>query len=153
MLVRKLRLQKGWSQEQLAELTDLSVRTIQRIERGQKPGLESSKSLASVFEVDHSIFFTGDDVMNTKPTLEQDEKDAMEFVKGVKEFYTHAFMYGIFAIAFLIYRDPSEPMVFWGLIGWGVGLVLHGLVAYEKLNFIGINWEKKLVEKKLGRKL
>lgn len=35
MIIRKLRLQRGWSQEQLAELTGLSTRTIQRIERGQ----------------------------------------------------------------------------------------------------------------------
>jgi transcriptional regulator with XRE-family HTH domain len=37
MLIQKLRLQRGWSQEQLAELSGLSVRTIQRLERGQQP--------------------------------------------------------------------------------------------------------------------
>ena len=52
MLVYKLRLQKGWSQEQLADLSGLSVRTIQRIENGQAASVESLKSLASVFEVD-----------------------------------------------------------------------------------------------------
>lgn len=52
MIVRKLRLQRGWSQDQLATLTGLSVRTIQRIEQGQQPGLESLKALASVFELD-----------------------------------------------------------------------------------------------------
>jgi transcriptional regulator with XRE-family HTH domain len=31
MLVQKLRLQRGWSQQQLAELSGLKVRTIQRI--------------------------------------------------------------------------------------------------------------------------
>ena len=46
MILRKLRLQRGWSQEQVAELTDLSVRTIQRIERGGQPSLESAKALA-----------------------------------------------------------------------------------------------------------
>lgn len=56
MLVRKLRLQRGWSQEHLAELVGVSVRTIQRIERGYSPGLETSKALASVFEVDVSTF-------------------------------------------------------------------------------------------------
>ena len=40
MLVQKLRLQRGWSQEQLAELSGLSVRTIQRIERGQVASTE-----------------------------------------------------------------------------------------------------------------
>ncbi len=51
MIVHKLRLQRGWSQEQLAEFSGLSVRTIQRIEKGQKASLESLKSLAAVFEL------------------------------------------------------------------------------------------------------
>ena len=52
MLVQKLRLQRGWSQQQLAELSGLSVRTIQRIEQGSGATVETWKSLASVFEVD-----------------------------------------------------------------------------------------------------
>lgn len=54
MRVRELRLARGWSQAQLAELSGLSVRTIQRIENGTNPGLESLKSLAAVFGVDVS---------------------------------------------------------------------------------------------------
>ena len=49
--VKQLRLQRAWSQEQLAELTGLSVRTIQRIENGDRPGLETLSALAAVFEV------------------------------------------------------------------------------------------------------
>ncbi|WP_296082988.1 helix-turn-helix transcriptional regulator [uncultured Agrobacterium sp.] len=41
MLVQKLRLQRGWSQEQLATVSGFSVRTIQRIERGQSASLET----------------------------------------------------------------------------------------------------------------
>ena len=52
MLVQKLRLQRGWSQSQLAELSGLSTRTIQRIESGQSASTETLKSLASVFEID-----------------------------------------------------------------------------------------------------
>ena len=51
MLVQKLRLQRGWSQEQLAELSGLSVRTIQRLERGQVASIESLKALAAAFEI------------------------------------------------------------------------------------------------------
>jgi transcriptional regulator with XRE-family HTH domain len=50
--VRELRLARGWSQAQLAELSGLSVRTIQRIENGTHPGLESLNVLARVFEVE-----------------------------------------------------------------------------------------------------
>lgn len=51
MRVRELRLARGWSQAELAELSGLSIRTIQRIENGANPGLESMKRLAEVFAV------------------------------------------------------------------------------------------------------
>lgn len=73
MIVRKLRLQRGWSQEQLAEMMDVSIRTVQRIERGHKPGLETSKSLAAVFGVDIATFNFGDNTMNEAQELKTDE--------------------------------------------------------------------------------
>ena len=54
MIVKKLREKRNWSQEQLAVMSGLSTRTIQRIESGNKASIESLKSLASVFEVDIS---------------------------------------------------------------------------------------------------
>ena len=54
MVVRKFREKRNWSQEQLATMTGLSTRTIQRIESGNKASLESLKALAAVFEVDIS---------------------------------------------------------------------------------------------------
>ena len=48
--VMELRIQSGWSQSELAELSGLSVKTIQRIEKGQgAPSSETAKALASVF--------------------------------------------------------------------------------------------------------
>lgn len=49
--IRKLRVERAWSQEQLAEMAGLSVRTVQRAENGAPSGLETLKSLAAVFEV------------------------------------------------------------------------------------------------------
>lgn len=54
MIVRMLRKKKNWSQDQLADLCGLNVRTIQRVENGNQASLETLKSLASVFEVDVS---------------------------------------------------------------------------------------------------
>ncbi|MFC4700614.1 helix-turn-helix domain-containing protein [Glaciecola siphonariae] len=54
MIVRRLREKRNWSQEQLAIMSGLSTRTIQRIESGNKASLESLKALASVFEIDIS---------------------------------------------------------------------------------------------------
>ncbi len=54
MILRTLRARRNWTQEQLAEFSGLSVRTIQRIERGNTASLESLKCLAAVLEVDLS---------------------------------------------------------------------------------------------------
>ncbi len=50
MIIRSLREDRGWSQEQLADVSGISVRTIQRIETGNRGSLESLKCLAAVFE-------------------------------------------------------------------------------------------------------
>ena len=52
MLIRKRRIDKGWSQETLAQVSGLSVRTVQRIERGGKASLETMNALAAVLDVD-----------------------------------------------------------------------------------------------------
>ncbi|CCQ11564.1 hypothetical protein PALB_24650 [Pseudoalteromonas luteoviolacea B = ATCC 29581] len=52
MILKELRLSKQLSQEQLARMSGLSVRTIQRIERGENASLESKKCLAAALEVD-----------------------------------------------------------------------------------------------------
>jgi len=54
MIVRKLRSKKNWSQEQLADFCGINVRTVQRVESGQKASIETLKSIACVFEVDIS---------------------------------------------------------------------------------------------------
>jgi len=164
MLVRKLRLQRGWSQEHLAELVGVSVRTIQRIERGYSPGLETAKALASVFEVDVSTFTSEESTVNKhenpseSATVSDDEKEAMLYVKGIKEFYDHLIMYLVFVVVFGFAFSPHmgfDNFLFKGFAGWGIGVLVHGLVAYEKINLPGLNsrWEKRAVERRLGRKL
>ena len=92
--------------------------------------------------------------MNDKVELiSDDENEAIQYVKGIKEFYTHAFMFIVFAVTLLLFKDGSEPVIKWGLLGWGAGLIIHGLVAFEKIRLIGVSWEKRQVEKRLGRKL
>jgi transcriptional regulator with XRE-family HTH domain len=51
-VIKTQRHNRAWSQTQLAEVSGLSLRTIQRIEKTGVASLESVKSLASVFEVE-----------------------------------------------------------------------------------------------------
>jgi len=51
-LLKRLRTQKGWSQEELAIAADLSTRTVQRLETEGGGSTNSIKSIASALEVE-----------------------------------------------------------------------------------------------------
>ena len=74
-------------------MTGLSVRSIQRIERGCSISLETQSALAAVFEVDRSTFQPGEAVMSEFPILDATEAEAIQYVKGQKEFYQHLAIY------------------------------------------------------------
>ena len=159
MIVRKLRLKRGWSQEQLAEMSGLSVRTIQRIERGQGPGLESSKSLAAVFEVPVTALRQEDDIMTDAKTptrISSEEERIIEYVRDLKGFYTHLTSYVLVMLVLFVINlvfTPGYIWAFWAALGWGIGILVHGLNVFELINWFGPDWERRQVEKRLGRKL
>jgi transcriptional regulator with XRE-family HTH domain len=179
MLVQKLRLQRGWSQEQLAELSGLSVRTIQRIERGLPASNETLKSLASVFEIDFSTLqatqepamtttlndtFTPPEPSNpipnsnprTNTTINADEEAAFRHVRKIRGFYGHLAKYVIVIGALAIFnfiKSPNHIWVMWPALGWGLGLMFHGMRVFGTMPFMNADWEKRQVEKYLGRKL
>jgi transcriptional regulator with XRE-family HTH domain len=156
MLVQKLRLQRGWSQQQLAELSGLNVRTIQRIEKGQEPSVESLKSLAAVFNVEFSTLKEQgmDNVISESQSAE--EILAFNQVRKLKGFYIHLAQY-VLVIALLTVINalttPNRWWVQWVIMGWGVGVFFHGLQISERFGLFGSKWEKEQVEKRLGRKL
>ena len=92
LLIQKLRLQRGWSQEQLAAITGLSVRT--------------------------------------------------EYVVLVG-----------FLVVVNLLTFPRYFWAGWVAVAWGLALVLHGLRAFDRIPFLNADWEKRTVEKYLGRKL
>jgi transcriptional regulator with XRE-family HTH domain len=156
MLVQKLRLQRGWSQQQLAELSGLNVRTIQRIEKGQEPSVESLKSLAAVFNVEFSTLKEQgmDNVISESQSAE--EILAFNQVRKLKGFYIHLAQY-VLVIAVLTVINalttPNRWWVQWVIMGWGIGVFFHWLQISERFGLFGSKWEKEQVEKRLGRKL
>lgn len=155
MIIRKLRLKHGWSQEQLADLSGLSIRTIQRIERGQKPGLESLKSLAAVFETSiEELQQEPEMTSDTKYT--EEEQTVIDQVRAIKGFYSHLMTY-VMVISLLItinlLTSSDYIWAWWPALGWGIGILNHGLNAFEVFNLFGPKWEKRQIEKRLGRKM
>lgn len=167
MQVQKLRLQRGWSQQQLAELSGLSVRTIQRIENGSAASTESLKSLASVFEIDFSTLSSESAMPDTptttpnssptnKPSASQQEQLALLEVRKLKGFYLHLAQYVVVIAALCainLLTTPHRLWFYWPALGWGIGILAHAATIFGWLPFMGVDWEKRQVEKRLGRPL
>lgn len=183
MIIRKLRLQKGWSQEQLAEISGVSTRTIQRIERGKRASLESLKCLAAVFETEINQLQEDPTMTDTNtplsaedraalakvrqwmkyddegyvidPSLNADEREALEYVRDIKSFYINLFWYfGIMALllAINLFTSPGYLWVVWPALGWGIGVLFHGLSVFEIFSPFGPEWERKQMQKHLRKK-
>ncbi len=144
--IKKMRLERHWSQEQLAEMSGLSIRTIQRIENGENAGLESLKSLASVFETNITD-------SNKKEEAEQIRKEE-EYVQNVKGFYK------IFALAIFnllvffviaIFESDSEGwyLFLYMFIFWAV---LLGVYSLNYFDFFGEKWKRKIIDRKFKKK-
>ena len=165
MQVQKLRLQRGWSQQQLAELSGLSVRTIQRIENGSAASTESLKSLASVFEIDFSTLSSEPAMPDTPtpssspshtPNANQQEQLALLEVRKLKGFYLHLAQYVVVIAALCainLLTTPHRLWFYWPALGWGIGILAHAAAIFSWLPFLGVDWEKRQVEKRLGRPL
>jgi len=72
-LIKELRIKKGLTQEELADLTEVSARTIQRIENGEvDPRAYTLQMIAKALEVDYSLLAGND----------QDEEQIIHEVKN-----------------------------------------------------------------------
>jgi transcriptional regulator with XRE-family HTH domain len=159
MIVRKLRLDKGLSQEQLAEMSGISTRTLQRIERGGKASPETLKCIAAVLETDFATLREDQDMQTLNssdqvvfPELTEDEKEAMEYVRDIKGFYVHLTQYGAMMVILLIINlltSPGYLWVIWPALGWGIGVAAHGLNVFEVVDFFGRDWERRQLAKRL----
>lgn len=137
MIVKKLRLQHGWSQDHLAQISGLSIRTIQRIEQGQKAGLESLKSLAAVFDIHITELQKEPEMDNTLQV--PDEKTArINKEKAIKKFYSRLTIYVAVITLLLIinlYTNPAYLWVVWPALGWGIGMTIRALKVFEVFTF------------------
>lgn len=157
MLVQKLRLKRGWSQSQLAQASGLSTRTVQRVEAGYPASTETLKSLAAVFEVDFSTLnpegaMTESNDINTA----RQEQEVFKQVRKLRGFYIHLMQYVAILIVLTLINlivTPHRLWVLWVAAGWGVGILFHAWRVFGSRLLLGPEWERREVERRLGRPL
>tara|TARA_R110000787_G_scaffold70646_15_gene157120 strand:- start:12375 stop:12827 length:453 start_codon:yes stop_codon:yes gene_type:complete len=141
--VKKMRIERHWSQEQLAEMSGLSIRTIQRIETGENAGLESLKSLAAVFEVT---------LVDSDKNKEQEEIEKGEkYLKDLKGFYKLLAIAGLSLSPIVILAIVNSEMLivlFFMGITWAI---IFGVNARETFDLFGEKWKNKVLDKKFKK--
>lgn len=78
---------------------------------------------------------------------------AKKRVEEIKGFYGNLIAYilvnvGLLAINLL--TSPEYLWFFWPLLGWGIGVAVHGMVVYRWLPFFGKNWEDQKIKEFMG---
>jgi hypothetical protein len=77
-------------------------------------------------------------------------------VRKLRGFYLHLFQYLAIILALAAINlvfSPRHLWVLWVAGGWGLGLALHAFRVFRPDWMLGPQWERRQVEKRLGRPL
>lgn len=74
-----LRKQRGWTQEKLAEESQVNTRTVQRLESGEDASLETLRLIANALDVQIADLFESlDDSDKSKEIINLDSREAKQ---------------------------------------------------------------------------
>lgn len=148
-VLRQLREERSWTQEHLAAVSGVSLRTIQRIEREGNASADSRLSLAAAFGVDVAILAgkTDSATVRNEGTVDPSPIPVDSARRASRSFQRHLLVYLVVG-AFMVYGDLSDGQahhwVQWPLMGWGLGLLLHGLSVWSRRSAHGFGGEQPL---------
>jgi transcriptional regulator with XRE-family HTH domain len=163
MNLQQLRLDRGWSQEHLADLSGVSARTIQRIENGSNAGLDTLNSLAAAFDIDVAALTAapgvetvelGDGIVAAPNDAALQHKLIRRQVRRQREFYVHLASFGLiipFLLVLNIMLSPQYYWVIWPFLGWGAATVLHWIIVFPMRGFMDEDWEEKQINQHFDR--
>ncbi|HYK13444.1 MAG TPA: 2TM domain-containing protein, partial [Burkholderiales bacterium] len=81
---------------------------------------------------------------------------AFKYVRRLRHFYYHLFQYiivtlGLLAINLIV--SPHRMWAFYVMGGWGLGVLMHAFMVFRPDWLLGPAWERRQVERRLGRPL
>ena len=149
-LISDLRKQKGLTQEKLAELAGLNVRTIQRLESGEDASLETLRSIAVALDVEVIELFES---VSSKERMDEIESFSAEQRLQATQRKAEQKFYSVFNIGFLCFMILLA--VFVNLIKsdfyqevFGVLWLSFLLLGIFLLKYLRLSWwEIRLIKK------
>ena len=94
---------------------------------------------------------------DTTPDVDREEqlrRRARKRVEDVKGFYIHLGIYLIVNTALFVLNmvtNPDHLWFYWPLIGWGIGLAIHGFSLVMEGRVFGPEWEEREVQKLIDK--
>jgi two-component system LytT family sensor kinase len=86
-------------------------------------------------------------IMKTQESYIDDKRylKAKERVEAIKSFYGNLLAYCIVipVLAYINYRTTSFPWIIFPVLGWGFGVIAHGMEAYGYNPIFGKSWEER----------
>ncbi len=118
--------------------------------------METLKCLAAVFDVDYSTFTPEIPMEKAIHVQEIEEQNAFREVARLKAFYIHLLQYVVINLGLNAFNFLVPQQTIWApfvALFWGLGLLVHALTVFKLHGFLGPQWEKRQVERRLGRPL
>lgn len=148
---RALRLERAWSQEQLSELSGLSTRTVQRIENGERPSLETLSALAAVFEVSVSALSAEENVGGN--ALDERISETRSRIAEEGLFYRSVITALVVCILLFMLNHFTSPTSYWSLwvaAIWFALIAVRGVRTFLLRGLIG-KWQQKRLKNLLRK--
>ncbi len=146
--IKALRLSRAWSQEQLAELSSVSVRTIQRVENGGQASLETLSAIAAAFDLNVADLHAEisaqpdrDEALNQK--IEQAKKRLDREYGFYRAVLTWAVVCaGLTAIN--LFTSPGQLWFIWPTAIWGALLLVRGVKLFALQGWLERRQQQRL---------
>ncbi len=127
--LRLWRKERYLSQEQVAEQAGLSVRTVQRLEKGGSASYDSAVSLANVYDVEVSEFMVDERKAggNSAEVLDASGVDGLKLSFGI---HAMGYVLGMVVLLFIdMVATPNQWIMVWPIGWWTIGFLAHGMTV------------------------
>ena len=127
--IRRWRDERCWSQEHLADAAGIGLRTVQRIENGDKASRESVMALAAAFNVD-VIALTVDAESEAAKLLQEDKAKGAAALRLSFWIHLASYVLGVIVFTGISLGIANGGFIMkWPLIWWTVAVAGHGLTV------------------------
>lgn len=74
---------------------------------------------------------------------------AQKRVNEIKGFYGNLISYIVVNLGFLainLLTSPKHLWFYWPMLGWGIGVLFHGMKVFDCMPFLGKDWEEQKIK-------